>query len=50
MGVTRANLSLGQSGKTKGMRFDSLEKICRALDCQSGDMLELYEAPTYLVK
>jgi putative transcriptional regulator len=38
--VTEANLSLLKSGKVKGVRFETLEKICAALDCQPGDLLE----------
>jgi hypothetical protein len=34
------NVSLLKSGKVKGVRFDTLENICRALDCQPGDILE----------
>jgi hypothetical protein len=49
-GQTRTNLSLGQSGKVKGMRFDSFEYIYHALDGQSGDVLELKAAPTQAVK
>jgi putative transcriptional regulator len=40
IGITEANLSLLKSGKVKGVRFDTLEKICSALDCQPGDLLE----------
>jgi putative transcriptional regulator len=40
IGITEANLSLLKSGKVKGMRFSTLEKICAALDCQPGDLLE----------
>jgi putative transcriptional regulator len=40
VGVTEANLSLLKSGKVKGVRFETLEAICRALDCQPGDLLE----------
>lgn len=40
IGITEANLSLFKSGKVKGVRFDTLEAICRALDCQPGDLLE----------
>lgn len=39
IGITEANLSLLKSGKVKGVRFDTLEKICDALDCQPGDIL-----------
>jgi putative transcriptional regulator len=40
IGITEANLSLLRQGKVKGMRFDTLEAICRALDCQPGDLLK----------
>ena len=40
VGITEANLSLHKSGKVKGVRFDTLEAICRALACQPGDLLE----------
>jgi putative transcriptional regulator len=40
IGITEANLSLLKSGKVKGVRFDTLEAICRHLDCQPGDLLE----------
>jgi putative transcriptional regulator len=40
IGMTEANMSLLKSGKVKGMRFETLEKICAALDCQPGDLLE----------
>jgi putative transcriptional regulator len=38
--ITEQNLSLLKSGKVKGVRFDTLERICAALDCQPGDILE----------
>ncbi|GAB3989815.1 helix-turn-helix transcriptional regulator [Spirosoma daeguense] len=38
--VTPANLSILKTGKAKGIRFDSLEAICKALNCQPGDILE----------
>jgi putative transcriptional regulator len=38
--LTEQNISLLKSGKVRGMRFDTLERICKALDCQPGDMLE----------
>ena len=38
--ITEANLSLLKSGKVKGVRFATLEKICEILDCQPGDLLE----------
>lgn len=40
IGITEANLSLLKSGKVKGVRFSTLEKICTALACQPGDLLE----------
>lgn len=40
IGITEANLSLLKSGKVKGIRFATLEAICRRLDCQPGDLLE----------
>jgi putative transcriptional regulator len=40
VGITEANLSLLKSGKVKGVRFATLEAICRHLDCQPGDILE----------
>ena len=40
IGITEQNVSLLKSGKVKGVRFDTLENICRALDCQPGDILE----------
>ena len=40
IGITEANLSLLKSGKVKGVRFETLEKICAALNCQPGDLLE----------
>lgn len=39
------NLSLLKSGKVKGIRFDTLEKICEALQCQPGDLLEYRADP-----
>lgn len=40
IGITEANLSLLKSGKVKGVRFATLERICAALECQPGDLLE----------
>ena len=42
VGVTMANLSILKNGKAKAVRFSTLEAICRALDCQPGDLL-IYE-------
>lgn len=40
VGITEQNVSLLKSGKVKGVRFETLEKICAYLDCQPGDLLE----------
>ncbi len=40
IGITEANLSLLKSGRVKGIRFDTLARICAVLDCQPGDLLE----------
>lgn len=40
IGITEQNVSLLKSGKVKGVRFDTLEKICEVLQCQPGDVLE----------
>jgi putative transcriptional regulator len=40
IGITEQNVSLLKSGKVKGVRFETLERICEALDCQPGDILE----------
>ena len=39
IGITEANLSLLKQGKVKGVRFDTLQKICEYLHCQPGDIL-----------
>jgi putative transcriptional regulator len=40
IGITEQNVSLLKSGKVRGVRFETLERICEALDCQPGDILE----------
>jgi putative transcriptional regulator len=40
VGVTIANLSVLKTGRARAIRFSTLEAICRALDCQPGDILE----------
>ena len=40
IGISVTNLSLLKTGKVKGMRFSTLEAICRELECQPGDLLE----------
>ncbi|HEX8642291.1 MAG TPA: helix-turn-helix transcriptional regulator [Allosphingosinicella sp.] len=44
IGITEANLSLLKSGKVKGVRFSTLEAICRHLQCRPGDILDFVEA------
>ena len=44
VGITEANLSLLKSGKVRGLRFSTLEAICRYLDCQPGELLEFIES------
>ena len=44
VGITAANLSVLKTGKAKAVRFSTLDKICEALDCQPGDILE-WEKP-----
>ena len=39
VGLTTVNLSILKTGKAKGVRFDTLEAICKTLDCQPGDIL-----------
>lgn len=46
VGVTMANLSVLKTGKAKAIRFSTLEAICRALNCQPGDILEYREEET----
>ncbi|MBX8812024.1 helix-turn-helix transcriptional regulator [Pseudochrobactrum algeriensis] len=40
IGITEPNVSLLKSGKVRGIRFETLAKICRVLECQPGDILE----------
>ena len=40
IGITAANLSVLKTGKAKAIRFSTLDAICKALDCQPGDILE----------
>lgn len=40
VGITLSNLSILKNGKAKAIRLETLEAICRALDCQPGDILE----------
>jgi putative transcriptional regulator len=43
VGITPANLSILKTGKAKAVRFSTLDAICKALDCQPGDILEYSE-------
>lgn len=43
VGITLANLSILKTGKAKAVRFSTLEAICKALDCQPGDILEFQQ-------
>ncbi len=45
IGITEQNLSLLKSGKVRGVRFDTLSKICEMLECQPGDILEFDASP-----
>ena len=40
VGITMSNLSILKTGKAKAVRLETLESICRVLDCQPGDILE----------
>ncbi len=43
VGITNANMSVLKTGKAKGVKFTTLNEICKALDCQPGDILEYRE-------
>lgn len=43
VGITQANLSILKTGKAKAVRFSTLDAICKALDCQPGDILSYEE-------
>lgn len=43
VGITMANISVLKNGKAKAIRFSTLEAICKALECQPGDILEYKE-------
>ena len=40
VGITQSNLSILKTGKARAIRFETLNKICKVLDCQPGDILE----------
>ena len=41
VGLTIVNLSILKTGKAKGVRFDTLESICKVLDCKPGDIIDI---------
>ena len=43
VGITMANISILKNGKAKAIKLDTLDKVCRALQCQPGDILEWNE-------
>lgn len=43
IGITPANLSILKNGKAKGVRFETLEAICKALECKPGDIIDYVE-------
>lgn len=43
IGITPANLSILKNGKAKGVRFETLEAICKVLDCKPGDLIDYVE-------
>ncbi|HIX31282.1 MAG TPA: helix-turn-helix transcriptional regulator [Firmicutes bacterium] len=45
VGITLANMSILKNGKAKAIKIETLDKICRALDCQPGDILEWRDEP-----
>lgn len=50
VGITMANISILKNGKAKAVRLDTLDKICKILDCQPGDILEYVDEENYNVK
>jgi putative transcriptional regulator len=47
VGITMANLSILKNGKAKAIRLSTLDAICKALECQPGDILEYSEEDAY---
>ena len=47
VGITQANLSILKTGKAKAVRFTTLAALCKALDCQPGDLLEYQPGDEY---
>lgn len=48
VGITMANISVLKNGKAKAIKLSTLDSICRALDCQPGDILEYVESDVEL--
>ena len=48
VGITMANLSILKNGKAKAIRLTTLDALCKALDCQPGDLLEYQNEIDYL--
>lgn len=46
VGITMANISILKNGKAKAIKVETLNKICQALECQPGDILEYVEEET----
>lgn len=47
VGITPANLSVLKTGRAKGIRFSTLDEICKALECKPGDLLDHVDEKTY---
>ena len=45
VGITLANMSILKNGKARAIKLETLDKICQALDCQPGDILEWRDEP-----
>ncbi len=45
IGITEANLSLLRTGKVKGVRFDTLARLCEVLECTPGDLIDIEDSP-----
>ena len=46
VGITMANISILKNGRAKAVKFETLDRICRVLDCQPGDILEYRDDET----
>ncbi len=46
VGITQANLSLMKNGKIKGIKLDTVDRLCKALDCQPGDLFRYEDEPS----